>query len=37
MKIWRLSAYPMGTQDVGDFVSTVEHKQRFLTQTFGVS
>ncbi len=27
------SAYPKGIQDVGDFVSSVEHKQRFLTQT----
>ncbi len=24
-----LSAYPQGIQDVGDFVSSVEHKQRF--------
>ncbi len=24
--------YPQGIQDVGDFVSSVEHKQRFLTQ-----
>ncbi len=37
MKIWCfdvcLSAYPQGIQDVVDFVSSVEHKQRFLTQT----
>ncbi len=33
MKMWCLSAYPKGIQDVGDFVSSVEHKQRFLTQT----
>ncbi len=26
MKIWCLSAYPKGIQDVGDFVSSVEHK-----------
>ncbi len=32
MKMWCLSAYPKGIQDVGDFVSSVEHKQRFLTQ-----
>jgi len=25
-----LSAYPQGIQDVGDFVSLVEHKRRFL-------
>ncbi len=36
MKMWCLSAYPKGIQDVGDFVSSVEHKQRFLTQTFAV-
>ncbi len=30
MKILCLSAYPQGIQDVGDFVSSVEHKQRFL-------
>ncbi len=36
MKIWGLSAYPKGIQDVGDFVSSVEHKQRFLTQTVAV-
>ncbi len=30
------SAYPQGIQDVGDFVSSVEHKQRFLTQTVAV-
>ncbi len=34
--IWCLSAYPQGIQDVGDFVSSVEHKQRFLTQTVAV-
>ncbi len=28
-----LSAYSQGIQDVGYFVSSVEHKQRFLTQT----
>ncbi len=26
IKIWCLSAYPKGIQDVGDFVSSVEHK-----------
>ncbi len=26
MKSWCLSAYPQGIQDVGDFVSSVEHK-----------
>ncbi len=31
IKIWCLSAYPQGIQDVGEFVSSVEHKQRFLT------
>ncbi len=31
-----LSAYPQGIQDVGDFVSSLEHKQRFLTQTVAV-
>ncbi len=31
-----LSAYPQGIQDVGDFVSSVEHKQRCLTQTVAV-
>ncbi len=31
MKIWCLSAYPQGIQDVGDFVSSVKHKQWFLT------
>ncbi len=36
MKMWCLSAYPKGIQDVGDFVSSVEHKQRFLTQTVAV-
>ncbi len=36
MKIWCLSAYPKGIQDVGDFVSSVEHKWRFLTQTVAV-
>ncbi len=36
MKMWCLSAYPQGIQDVGDFVSSVEHKQRFLTQTVAV-
>ncbi len=28
---------PQGIQDVGDFVSSVEHKQRYLTQTVAVS
>ncbi len=36
MKIWCLSAYHKGIQDVGDFVSSVEHKLRFLTQTVAV-
>ncbi len=36
IKIWCLSAYPQGIQDVGDFVSSVEHKQRFLIQTVAV-
>ncbi len=37
MKIWCLSAYPKGIQDVGDFVSSVEHKWRFfLSQTVAV-
>ncbi len=36
MKIVCLSAYPKGIQDVGDFVSSVEHKQIFLTQTVAV-
>ncbi len=36
MKIWCLSAYPQGIQDVGDFVYSVEHKRRFLTQTVAV-
>ncbi len=36
MKIWCLSAYPQGIQDVGDFVSSVEHKRNFLTQTVAV-
>ncbi len=35
MKMWCLSAYPQGIQDVGDF-SSVEHKRRFLTQTVAV-
>ncbi len=34
MKIWCLSAYPKGIQDVG--VSSVEHKRRFLTQIVAV-
>ncbi len=34
--IWCLSAFLQGIQDVGDFVSSVEHKWRFLTQTFAV-
>ncbi len=28
-----LSAYPQGFQDAGDFIYSVEHKQRCLTQT----
>ncbi len=36
IKILCLSAYPQGIQDVGDFVSSVEHKRRFLTQTIAV-
>ncbi len=36
MKILCLYSYPQGIQDVGDFVSSVEHKQRFLTQTIAV-
>ncbi len=34
MKMWCLSAYPQGIQDVGDFVSSVEHKRRILTHIF---
>ncbi len=30
MKIRCLSAYPQGIQDVGDFVSSVEHKHRLF-------
>ncbi len=36
MKIWCSSAYPQRIQDVGDFVSSVEHKQKILTQTVAV-
>ncbi len=36
MKILCLFAYPQCIQDVGDFVSSAEHKQRFLTQTVAV-
>ncbi len=36
MKMLCLYAYPQGIQDVGDFVSSVEHKWRFLTQTVAV-
>ncbi len=36
MNIWCFSAYPQGIQDVADFVSSVEHKRRFLTQTVAV-
>ncbi len=36
MKMWCSSAYPKGIQDVGDFVSSVEHKRRYLTQTVAV-
>ncbi len=36
MKIVCVSAYPQGIQDVGDFVSTVEHKLSLLTQTVAV-
>ncbi len=31
-----LSAYPKDIQDVRDFISLIEHKQRFLTQTIAV-
>ncbi len=30
MSIWCLSAYPQGIQYVGDFVSSVEHKDFLL-------
>ncbi len=30
MKSWYVSAYPQGIQDVGDFISSVEHKQSFF-------
>ncbi len=33
---WWLSAHPQGIQDVGDFVSSVEHKRRCLTQIVAV-
>ncbi len=38
MKSWNfeISADPQGIQDVDEFVSSVEHKQRFLTQTVAV-
>ncbi len=36
MKMWCLSAYRKCIQDVVDFVSSVEHKRRFLTQTVAV-
>ncbi len=36
MKIWCVTAHPKIIQDVGDFVSSVEHKGRFLTQTVAV-
>ncbi len=36
MKMWCLSAYLQGIQDVGDFVTLVEHKRRFLIQTVAV-
>ncbi len=36
IEMWCLSAYSQGIQDVGDFVSSVEHKRRFLTQTVAV-
>ncbi len=36
MKMWCLSAYPQGIQDVDYFISSVGHKQRFLTQTVAV-
>ncbi len=36
MKIVCVSAYPQGIQDVGDFVSSVEHKLSLLTQTVAV-
>ncbi len=36
IKVWCSSAYRKGIQDVGDFVSSVEHKLIFLTQTIAV-
>ncbi len=36
IEIWCLSAYPKDIQDVGNFVSTIEHKLRFLTQSVTV-
>ncbi len=36
MKMWCLYANLQGIKDVSDFVSSVEHKQRFLTQTIAV-
>ncbi len=36
MKILCLSSYLQGLQDVGEFVSSVEHKWRFLTRTDAV-
>ncbi len=36
MKILSLSAYSKGIQNVGEFVSSVEHNWRLLTQTFAV-
>ncbi len=35
-KMWCLSAYHEGIHDVGDFIYSVEHKRRLLTQTFAV-
>ncbi len=36
MNVWCLSAHPQDIQDVGHFVSSVEYKWRFLTQTVEV-
>ncbi len=36
IQIWCLSAYPKGIQHVVDFVSSVEHKQIFLTVTVAI-
>ncbi len=37
MKMLCLSAYRKGIQDVGDFVSSVKHKRRFLTNRCSLS